>query len=221
VAANIDRMWIVVAAVPEPDFLLVDQILAVCEHRHIDAALLLNKTDLVPGREAIEQALEDYRCAGYRVIRLSVRTGSGLAELRQALRDRASMLAGQSGVGKSSLTNALLPERSLRVNELSQKSGLGRHTTTTATLYHLPEGGHLIDSPGVNVFGLAEMSVRDMAYGYREFRHLLEHCQFNDCRHLDDKGCAIREAVEQGRISAGRYGRYRRLLPRVPVPNVR
>lgn len=212
VAANLDCVWVVVAVAPEPDFLLVDQILSVCEHRQIDAGLVLNKSDLVRGREAIEEALEDYRSAGYRLLKVSVRTGSGLDELRQALRDRCSLLAGQSGVGKSSLTHALLPDRSVRINELSQKSGLGRHTTTAATLYHLPEGGNLIDSPGVTVFGLAEMSGRDIAGGYREFHDFLDRCQFNDCRHLGDKGCAIRVAVDQGRISAERYGRYRRLL---------
>jgi ribosome biogenesis GTPase / thiamine phosphate phosphatase len=212
VASNIDRVWIVIAPEPEPDFLLVDQILAVCAHRGIDAGLLLNKTDLLPRSGAIEAALDAYRAAGYRVLAASARMASGLGELRTALGHVSSMLAGQSGVGKSSLTNALLPDKSLRVNELSRKSRLGRHTTTAATLYHLPDGGELIDSPGVTVFGLAGMSRRDIAEGFLEFREFLDGCQFTDCSHLQDKGCAVREAVEQGRINGERYGRYCRLL---------
>ncbi len=212
VAANLDRVWVVLAPEPEPDFLLVDQILAVCEHRGIDAALLLNKTDLPGDFRALHRALADYSVCGYRVHKISVRQGLELDAVREELRVGCSMLAGQSGVGKSSLTNALLPDKSIRTNELSQKSGLGRHTTTAATLYHLPDGGDLIDSPGVTVFGLAAMTARDLAAGFREFRALLSECQFSDCRHLEDKGCAVRGAVEQGRISTARYERYRRLL---------
>lgn len=212
VAANLDRVWVVVALQPEPDFLLVDQILAVCEHRGIDAALLLNKTDLPGDFAALDRSLSHYRIAGYRVYRISVRQGFELHAVQAALREGCSMLTGQSGVGKSSLTNALLPDKSLRTNELSAKSGLGRHTTTAATLYHLPDGGDLIDSPGVTVFGLAEMTARDLAAGFREFRAFLADCRFGDCSHTEDKGCAVRTAVENGRISVERYRRYRRLL---------
>ncbi len=212
VAANLDRVWVVVAPRPEPDFLLVDQILAVCEHRRIDAALLLNKIDLQIDFGALDRSLRDYGAAGYPVHRISLRTSSGLETARQALNAGCSMLAGQSGVGKSTLTNALLPDRTLRTNELSEKSGLGRHTTTAATLYHLPGGGDLIDSPGVAVFGLAEMGPRDLAAGFREFKAFLNACRFNDCRHVADQGCAVRQAVEEGHIGSERYIRYRRLL---------
>lgn len=212
VAANLDRVWVVVALQPEPDFLLVDQILAVCQYRRIDAELLLNKIDLPGDYAELERALGDYAAASYRVHTISIRQGLGLESVRHALGQGCSMLAGQSGVGKSSLTNALLPDKSLRTNELSRKSGLGRHTTTAATLYHLPGGGDLIDSPGVSVFGLAAMTGRDLAEGYREFHPFLTHCRFNDCRHVEDKGCAVRQAVDRRHISAARYARYRRLL---------
>lgn len=212
IAANLDRVWVVIAPRPEPDFLLVDQILAVCEHRGIDAALLLNKIDLPQDDLVLEAGLRDYAAAGYRVCHTSVRQGVGLEEIRMALRDVCSMLAGQSGVGKSSLTNALIPDRDLRTNALSAKSGLGRHTTTTATLYPLPNGGELIDSPGVSVFGLAEMSARDLAKAYREFQDFLPDCRFGDCRHVDDMDCAVRAAAGRGLISAARYRRYCRLL---------
>lgn len=212
IAANLDRVWVVIAPQPEPDFLLVDQILAVCEHRGIDAALLLNKIDLPHGDRALESGLRDYAAAGYRVCRITVKQAVGLDEIRIALRNVCSMLAGQSGVGKSSLTNALVPDKDLRTNTLSAKSGLGRHTTTTATLYPLAEGGELIDSPGVSVFGLAEMGARDLAEAYREFRGFLPNCRFGDCRHVDDKDCAVRAAAAQGLIAVERYRRYCRLL---------
>lgn len=215
VAANLDRILVVVASEPEPDWLLVDQYLAACEHRGLDAALVVNKIDRIPDREALRTMLADYEAIDYPCIPVSARTGEGLTELRSLLAGRCSLLAGQSGVGKSSLTNALLPDKQLRVRELSEKAGLGRHTTTAATLYHLPNGGDLIDSPGVAVFGLAEMAAEDLAAGYREFRPLLSECRFRDCRHITDKGCAVLDAVAAGGISAARYGRFRKLLEKM------
>lgn len=219
VAANLDRVFVVLAPAPEPDFLLVDQYLAICEHRGIRAALIFNKVDLARHEGEVESLLDDYFRIGYRRYLASARTGVGLAELRRALQGHCSMLAGQSGVGKSSLTNALLPEKNLATAALSEKSGLGRHTTTTATLYHLPGTGDLIDSPGVAVFGLAEISGRELAAGYREFQPLAAHCLFNDCRHIHDKGCAVREAAETGRISQARYRRYLKLLDKLAAPS--
>jgi ribosome biogenesis GTPase len=220
VAANLDCLFVVVAPEPEPDWLLVDQYLAACEHRGLDAALLFNKIDRAPDRTAVRTLLADYEAAGYRCLPASAKTGEGMAELLRTLAGRCSMLAGQSGVGKSSLTNALLPDKAVRTRELSEKSGQGRHTTTTATLYHLPAGGDLIDSPGVAVFGLAEMTDRDLAQGMREFRRWSEQCRFLDCRHTNDKGCAVRAAAEQGTLSRGRYQRYCKLLEKL-VPAAR
>jgi len=216
VAANLDRVFVVLAPAPEPDWLLVDQYLAICEHRGISAALIFNKVDLAQAE--VESVLDDYACIGYPRYLVSARTGAGLAELRHALQGHCSMLAGQSGVGKSSLTNALLPEKNLATAALSEKSGLGRHTTSAATLYHLPGGGDLIDSPGVAVFGLAEISGRDLAAGYREFQPLIARCLFNDCRHIHDKGCAVRDAAQAGRISQARYQRYLKLLDKLAAP---
>jgi len=215
VAANLDRVLVVTAPIPAPDWLLVDQYLAVCEHRGIVAELVFNKMDLAADGDAIDAGLHDYARVGYPVHRLSARTGTGLAELRLSLRGHCAMLAGQSGVGKSSLTNTLLPDKNLRTGEISEKSGLGRHTTTAATLYHLPECGDLIDSPGVAVFGLAEMSGRDLAQGYREFQPHIPRCRFNDCRHTQDKDCAVRAAAESGLIPAARYQRYLKLLDKL------
>lgn len=215
VAANLDRVYVVVAPLPEPDGLLVDQILAVCEHRGIQGGIVFNKIDLVTESASWEGWIADYLAAGYPVFRVSARSGAGLAEFREALRGHCVMLSGQSGVGKSSLTKALLPKMQLRINELSAKSGLGRHTTTTATLYHLPDGGDLIDSPGVQVFGLAEMSPADLAHAFREFRPFLGQCRFNDCRHVREPGCAVWAAVASGLLSSACYERYRKLLERL------
>lgn len=215
VAANLDQLVVVVAPEPEPDWLLVDQYAAASEHRSLDVCIVINKVDRLLHRSAVDTALTTYRTIGYPCHLVSAKTGEGLPGLRENLRGRCSILAGQSGVGKSSLTNALLPGKNLRTRELSEKAGLGRHTTTAAMLYHLPEGGDLIDSPGVAVFGLAEMNAADLASGYREFREFLPRCQFNDCRHLQDKGCAVREAVAEQRIEASRYERFVKLLSKM------
>jgi ribosome biogenesis GTPase len=127
------------------------------------------------------------------------------------------MLAGQSGVGKSSLTNAIIPDKDIKTNTVSATTKHGRHTTTATTLYHLTDGGYLIDSPGVAIFGLAGLSEHQLAYGYREFQTHIDNCQFNDCRHLKDKGCAVVAAVDNGDISKTRYDRFLKLREKMPV----
>lgn len=219
VAANLDRVFVVISPTPEPDWLLVDQYLAVCEHRQIAAEIVCNKCDLADDNGAVLAELADYARIGYPVHRVSALNGLGIDELQAVLRGHCSMLAGQSGVGKSSLTNALLPDKNLRTGEISARSGLGRHTTTAATLYHLPEGGDLIDSPGVAVFGLAEIKGQDLAWGYQEFQTHIAQCRFNDCRHIKDKGCAVREAVDDGQISTVRHQRYVKLLEKLAMPD--
>jgi ribosome biogenesis GTPase len=217
VAANLQQVLVVLAPEPEPDFLLADQILAVCEHRGIAAALIFNKTDLYDGRETVEACLREYAAIGYPVYRLSAQRGQGMQALQAALQGKTSMLTGQSGVGKSSITRTLLPEQTIRVGDISSHSGLGRHTTTTATLYHLAAGGgDLIDSPGVAIFGMAEMNPAILAQSYREFLSHIARCRYNDCAHRGDQGCALIAAVQQGEVSAARYQRYLKLLEKLP-----
>lgn len=216
VAANIDTVFVVFAVEPFCDFLLIDQYLAVCENRDIDAALVLNKTDLLQS-DSIEKELLDYQKLGYPLYRVSAASATGLDELKRALKDQVSIFAGQSGVGKSSLTNALIPDKELKTNTISATTKHGRHTTTATTLYHLNGGGDLLDSPGVAIFGLAGLSGQQLAYGYREFQPLLDHCQFNDCRHDQDKGCAVRLAAENGEISMTRYQRFLKLREKMSV----
>jgi ribosome biogenesis GTPase len=216
VAANIDTVFIVFAVEPNCDFLLIDQYLAVCENRNIDVALVLNKTDL-PQTAIIEKELLDYKKLGYPLYRVSALGSSNINELKNVLKGQVSMLAGQSGVGKSSLTNAIIPDKDIKTNTVSATTKHGRHTTTATTLYHLTDGGYLIDSPGVAIFGLAGLSEHQLGYGYREFQTHIDNCQFNDCRHLKDKGCAVVAAVDNGDISKTRYDRFLKLREKMPV----
>lgn len=216
VAANIDNVYVVFASEPECDFLLVDQYLAICENRNIDAVLVFNKIDL-DSTEILNEELAYYRRLGYRLHRVSVRQNLGIAELKQALANHVSMFAGQSGVGKSSLTKTLIPNEELKINAISATTKHGRHTTTAATLYHLPEGGDLIDSPGVAIFGLAGLTEPLLAWGFREFQPLIDRCLFHNCRHVNDKGCAIRQAAENGEIALSRYQRFLKLLDKMPT----
>ncbi len=210
VAANIDNVFVVFAVEPFCDFLLLDQYLAICENRDFKASLILNKTDL-PLSNEIETELANYVNLGYALYRVCANDVNSLSELKQALRGQVSIFTGQSGVGKSSLTNTLIPDKNLKTNTVSATTKHGRHTTTAATLYHLPEGGDLIDSPGVAIFGLADISRGQLAHGFREFQPFLEHCKFNDCSHHLDKGCAVRAAVENGEIPTPRYERFLKL----------
>jgi len=210
VAANIDKIYIVFASEPHCDFLLIDQYLAICENNNLDAVLVHNKIDLASS-SAVNTGLEVYEDLAYKVHKVSAAQNLGINELKNALKEQVSIFSGQSGVGKSSLTNALIPDKQLKTNTVSEITKHGRHTTTAATLYHLPEGGDLIDSPGVAIFGLADLNDQKLAWGYREFQPLLEQCQFNNCRHVKDKGCAVRKAAETGEISMPRYQRFLKL----------
>jgi ribosome biogenesis GTPase len=215
VAANIDQIMLVIAPLPEPHGNLVDRYLVAAETVGIEPVILLNKTDLLEGdpvlRERIDELLQIYPELGYTILRTSSKTG-GLEELRAALCDRISVFVGQSGVGKSSLINALLPDADLRVGELSEHAGKGTHTTTTARLLHLPSGGSLIDSPGIREFGLWHMTREQVEQGFREFRPFLGNCKFRDCQHRQEPGCAILAAVETGEIGVTRLESYRHIV---------
>lgn len=215
VAANIDTVFVVFASQPQCDWLLIDQYLAVCEHNGLNVTLLQNKVDLADADEVLPN-LDYYRSLGYAVERVSTRTGQGMSVFCQHLLGQTSILVGQSGVGKSSLSNHLLPDKTLKINSISATTRHGRHTTTAATLYHLPSGGDLIDSPGVAIFGLAGLTEAQLAWGFREFQPYIGQCRFNDCRHLNDKDCAVRNAVEQNTINAARYQRFLKLREKMP-----
>lgn len=216
-AANVDTMCIVSASEPIPDFLLTDQCIVVCEHNGITPLLIFNKIDMLTDQQlaSFEKDFRIYIDIGYQIVKTSTINCCGIKELESVLNHHISVLTGQSGVGKSSLTSALLPQREIRIGSLSEASGSGKHTTTSATLYHLPSGGDLIDSPGLSVFGLFGISQPELAWGYREFRQHIPQCHFNDCKHHQDKGCAVIKAVVAGEISSKRYQRYLKLLEKM------
>lgn len=215
-AANLDQIVVVIAPEPPPHANLIDRYLAAAEDAGIDALLLLNKTDLLDDAGTMDELLAPYRTIGYPVLYAAARSGAGLAELLTALAGHATAFVGQSGVGKSSLIAALLPHEILRIGTLSEAVGKGRHTTTTARLYHLSSGGVLIDSPGIREFNLGHFEPRRVAQGFIEFRPWLGGCRFRDCAHRDEPGCALREAVQRGDVSAERYASYLQIIGETP-----
>ncbi len=208
-AANIDRLIILIAPQPEPSPYLIDQYLVTAELIGIPAIIAINKVDLLGDDPAtFLDRFGHYREIGYSLIAISAKREHGLDPIIECLRDHTGILLGQSGVGKSSLINALLPDRDVQVGMLSEATGLGRHTTSAATRYTLPHGGHLIDSPGVRSFRLANPSRGELERGFREFAPYLGRCRFADCRHDQEPECAIRGAVEAGKIHPDRLGNF-------------
>lgn len=210
VAANIDYIVLVIASEPEPHANLINRYLVAAESVNIEPLILLNKVDLLDKsrRQAIEQLLAIYPQIGYRILEASTKTHNGLAQLKSVLKNRTSVFVGQSGVGKSSLINTLLPGVDIKVGELSKARLKGTHTTTSAKLFHFPEGGDLIDSPGIREFGLWHMDREQVADGFVEFRPYLNQCKFRDCKHQHEPGCALLAAVERGDISSERVKSY-------------
>jgi ribosome biogenesis GTPase len=219
VASNIDQIILVIAPLPIPHANLIDRYLVAAETVGIEPVILLNKTDLLEGdnegRTKIDELLATYPPLGYRVLRASVNTNTGIDNFLAELGDRTSVFVGQSGVGKSSLINLLLPNADLRVGALSESTNKGVHTTTTAQLFHIPTGGVLIDSPGIREFGLWHMSKQQIEAGFREFHPLLGSCKFRNCEHDHEPGCTILDGVVKGTVSEKRLNSYRQMIASV------
>lgn len=218
IAANIDNVVIVLAPLPAPSSMLLDRYIAACEASNLPPMLLLNKSDLidVPGYAEADRLAALYEKVGYRVLRCSSREAHGLDALSGALCGHTSVFIGQSGVGKSSLVNALLPGTALETREVSDSSGLGQHTTTAARLFHLPDfggepGGNLVDSPGVREFNLWHVNEEELEASFIDFRPYRGNCRFRDCRHLREPSCALREAVARGELAAERLDNFLRI----------
>ncbi|MCU7553278.1 small ribosomal subunit biogenesis GTPase RsgA [Alteromonas sp. ASW11-19] len=214
IAANIDQIIIVSSVLPALSLDIIDRYLVACEDIDIQPIIVLNKVELLSAEEwaTTDQQLAIYRKLGYTVLYTSCKTATGLDDLNAQLNDKVSVFVGQSGVGKSSLINQVLPEANEQVGDISNNSGLGQHTTTAAKLLHLPAGGDLIDSPGVREFALWHLPTERITWGFIEFRDYLGGCKFRDCKHLNDPGCLLREAVEEGKISAARFASYHKIL---------
>ncbi|KAA6185070.1 small ribosomal subunit biogenesis GTPase RsgA [Thiohalocapsa marina] len=212
-AANISLIIVVVAPRPAPSGYLVDQYLVAAELIGVQALILANKMDLIdpPERGAFLQAFAHYPAIGYPLLPVSVKQDPQLEALRPHLAERTSILLGQSGVGKSSIVQALMPDRDIQIGRLSKATGLGRHTTSASTCYRLANGGHLIDSPGVRSFRLGAISRSQLEQGFREFAPFLGHCRFADCSHRHEPGCALRAACEQGIIAPQRMESFHHL----------
>lgn len=207
-AANIDTLATVTAlADPAPRLVTLDQLLAFAELQEIDAIAVFTKPDLASDEER-ERLLNVYQALGYRTILVNPKAGTNVEELRDAIRGRHALLGGNSGVGKSSIFKALGGDAS--VGEVS-RYGLGRQTTTAARLYRM-ENGFLIDSPGVNEFGLGKIEPSELVHGFREMPGPAASCRFTDCTHLQEPGCGVQAAVADGRIAGSRYQSYRRIL---------
>ncbi|WP_338590100.1 small ribosomal subunit biogenesis GTPase RsgA [Shewanella khirikhana] len=214
IAANIDQILIVTSVVPAFTTQIIDRYLVASEDTGIKPVIILNKMDLLDedSRNDIEQALKRYESLGYPVYQVSSKSKEGIETLQGLLKDKISVFVGQSGVGKSSMINALLPDAELLTGDVSENSGLGQHTTTTARLLHLPSGGDLIDSPGVREFALWHLPADRVSWCFVEFRDYLGTCKFRDCKHRDDPGCSIREALEDGKIHQDRFNNYHRII---------
>lgn len=213
-AANITQLVVVIAPEPEPSGYLLDQYLVATELIGVKALIVINKADLLQKDEygQFAQRFDGYQEIGYPLVQSSTKSDGGIQGLTQHLEAEDSILVGQSGVGKSSLVNSLIPELSLQVGRLSEATGFGRHTTSTTTLYHLPTGGDIIDSPGVRSFRLGQIDRRQLGTGFPEFSSYLGQCRFNDCSHTTEPGCAVIRAAEAGEIHADRLTVYQQMV---------
>lgn len=209
IAANIDLLVIVNSWLPETSWNLVDRYLIAAQQLKAEAVIVMNKSDLANDHATAEDrdAMKAYQEIGYPVLEMNAQTGEGIQELKKLMGNKTSIFSGRSGVGKSSIANKILPDSDIIVGVISG-SGEGKHTTTTADLYKLGNGGYLIDSPGVRDYALGDISTAELSDGYIEFAKYKNQCRFHNCTHDHEPGCAVAKAVESGEINQGRYQRY-------------
>jgi len=217
IVANVDQVAVICAlASPEPDWLMIDRLLALADLNELERLLVVNKIDDEP--EALPIPLGTYVRIGYDLLLTSATEGRGLPDIDERLRDRITVLTGQSGVGKSSLVNALIPGLDLRVGDVGERKGRGRHTTVASTLYPYPGGGYVADTPGLQYLALWEVDPVDLSLGFPEIAAARAGCRFNDCLHRSEPGCAVTAAVEADGISRRRYESYLGLLEETENP---
>ncbi len=215
IASNIDQAILIVSLVsPRTSTGFIDRFLLTAEAYHIPCILVFNKQDLM--NESFEEIQDEvmgiYQKIGYNCIKTSVKNGLGLAEFKALLTDKTSLLSGHSGVGKSSLINAIEPTLNLKTAQVSSASNKGQHTTTFAEMHALNFGGFLIDTPGIREFGVVDISTQEISHFFKEMKGLIGTCKFNNCIHLNEPGCTVMAAVADGLISASRYQSYLSVL---------
>ena len=211
VAANIDQsLLFVTLREPKTSLGFIDRFLVISEAYHVPAILVFNKSDLLNPEEqqVFESICTLYETIGYKVMQMSLEAGTGVEEVINQLKGKTSLLSGHSGVGKSSFINYIFPELNLKTQEVSEWHGKGLHTTSFAEMYDLPQGGKIIDTPGIREMGLVDIDKWELSHYFPEMREVLTHCKFNNCMHLDEPGCAVKEAVNKAGISEERYISY-------------
>jgi len=215
VASNLDQT-LLFATLKDPKTSqgFLDRFLVSAEAFHVPAIIVFNKADLYRKKEEEKfELLKDiYTGIGYKVLLTSIQRNQGLEEVKEMLHHKTTLLSGHSGVGKSTFINHIFPEINLRTSEVSEWSGKGMHTTTFAEMFDLPFGGRIIDTPGIREFGIIDISRQELSHYFPEMRNLLQECRYNNCLHLNEPGCAIKEAIEDGRISVERFVSYCSIL---------
>ncbi|MBI4583432.1 MAG: ribosome small subunit-dependent GTPase A [Planctomycetes bacterium] len=216
IVANLDLLVVVLAVSPAPRWALADRLLAVAERQGFDPLIVINKIDLAaegsPERSGLDAEAAVYRGLNVPVLYTSALYQQGIDELRQRLKEKKSVFSGHSGVGKSTLLNALQPELRLKIGEVNAWTGKGRHTTSMARFLRLKGGGWVADTPGFREFGLGDMQPADLGRCYPEFRPFISQCRFQDCLHQAEPGCALKPALEEGAVSKLRYQNYLQIL---------
>ena len=215
VASNLDQS-LLFATLKEPRTSqgFIDRFLITSEAYHVPAVIVFNKMDVYKKKELEKLHLLQsmYKGIGYTVVAMSVKENTGVAQVRELLKDKVTLMSGHSGVGKSSFINAVFPELVLRTQEVSGWSGKGLHTTTFAEMFDLPTGGKIIDTPGIREFGLVNIEKQELSHYFPEMRPLINDCQFNNCLHTNEPGCAVKQAVADGGITEERYVSYYNIL---------
>ena len=216
IAANLDCAFLVVTlAHPVTSTTFIDRFLATAEAYRVPAVLLINKVDLLTDdddKEYCEAVASLYRTIGYDVLEISALTGEGMTELRERLKDKISLFSGNSGVGKSTIINALLPDLELRTGSISDMHDTGMHTTTFSEMFPLPEGGWIIDTPGIKGFGTIDFDKHEIAHFFPEIFKISAECKYGDCTHTHEPGCAVLKALDDHYISQSRYASYLSIL---------
>jgi ribosome biogenesis GTPase len=224
IASNLDQS-VLMATLKEPRTSqgFIDRFLVACEAYHVPAIIVLNKADLYRKKEMekYEAWKAMYEGVGYKILLTSIAQNLGVDELRDLLKNKTTLLSGHSGVGKSSFINAIFPELALKTQGVSGWSGKGIHTTTFAEMHDLPFGGRIIDTPGMREFGLVDISKQELSHYFPEMRTRIRDCQFNNCLHMNEPGCAIKKATEDGLIHIDRYVSYCTILDSIDEKNYR